>query len=200
MPVPLGEIHNWLYNEVAWLHIKWADFRRLYATSQERIDLLNAAAPAFFHHLQRMMWEGVLLHLCRITDHRKSMGHANLTIMRIPDAIPDLALRSVVKPLVNDAMQKTQFARDLRNRQLAHRELPPFQGQVNAPLATISHQNVEDALAAVRKAMNHIEQHYLNESVLYEHSIESLGGVESLVARLTTAIHARKVERERNLG
>jgi hypothetical protein len=97
-------------------------------TSQERVDLLNAAAPAFFHELQRMIWEDVLLHLCRITDPIKTMGHDNLTIMRLPNAIPDLALRAVVKPLVDDAGQKTQFARDWRNRRLAHQELPASRG------------------------------------------------------------------------
>src|SRR5258708_21458228 len=116
MPVPLGEIHHWLHDELAWLHIKWSDFRRLFATGQERVDLLNAAAPAFFSHLQQMMWEDALLHLCRITDPVKSGPHDHLTIMRIPDAIPDLALRDVVRPLVDDAKQKTQFARDWRNR------------------------------------------------------------------------------------
>jgi hypothetical protein len=48
--------------------------------------------------------------------------------------------------------------------------------------------------------MNHIERHYLNETVLYEHSIESLGGVEALVARLKKGIAAEKAERERKLG
>ena len=199
MPAPLGEIHHWLNDELAWLHIKWSDFRRLYATSQERVDLLNAAAPAFFHQLQQLIWEDVLLHLCRITDPIKSMGHDNLTIMRIPDAIPDPALRDAVKALVGDAKQKTQFAREWRNRRLAHQELPASQGQVAAPLPLASRQNVEEALAAVRKAMNCIERHYLNESVLYENSIEALGGVETLVARLTKGIRLEKAEREKKL-
>jgi len=200
MPAPLGEIHHWLHDELAWLHIKWSDFRRLYATGQERVDFLNATAPAFFNQLQRMMWEDALLHLCRITDPVKSVGHDNLTIMRIPDAIPDLALRAGVKLLVDDAKQKSEFARDWRNRRFAHRELPAFQGHVAAPLPPASRQNVEDALAAVRNAMNHIERHYLHETVLYEHSIEPLGGVEALIARLRKGIAAEKAERERKLG
>jgi hypothetical protein len=200
MPAPLGEIHHWLHDELAWLHIKWSNFHRLYATSHEQLDLLNAAAPAFFHQLQRMIWEDVLLHLCRLTDPPETMGHANLTISRIPDAIPDPGLRDVVKPLVDDAIQKTRFARDWRNRRLAHQELPASQGQVAAPLAPASGQNVEDALAALRKVMNRVERHYLNESVLYEHSIPVLGGVEALLARLTKGIRAEKAERERKLG
>ena len=200
MPVPLGEIHHWLHDELAWLHIKWSDFRRLYATSQDRVDLLNAVAPAFFHQFQRLMWEDVLLHLCRMTDPIKTMGHDNLTIMRIPDAVPEMALRDVVKTLVEDAKQKTQFARDWRNHRLAHQELPLRQGDFATPLLPASRQNVEDALAAVRRVLNQIERHYLNESVLYEQSIEALGGVESLLARLAKGIGAERAERERKLG
>jgi hypothetical protein len=200
MPAPLGEIHHWLNDEIAWLHIKWADFCRLYATGQQRVDLLNAAAPAFFQHLQQMMWEDVLLHLCRITDSVKTMGHDNLTIMRIPDAIPDQAFRDEVKSLAEDARQKTQFAREWRNRRLAHQELPPFQGQATAPLPSASRRNVEDALAALGVAMNRIEQRYLKESVLYQQSIESLGGVECLVARLAKGMEAEKAERDIKLG
>ena len=196
MPMPLGEIHHRLYDELAWLYIKWADFHRLYATGQERVDLLNKAAPAFFSQLQRMMWEDVLLHLCRITDPPKSGRHDHLTIMRSPDEIPDLALRAEVQQLVDDAKEKTRFARDWRNRYLAHLELPAFQGQMSMPLPSASRKDVEAALSAVCRVMNRIERSYLKETVLYEHSIEALGGVNVLVARLTKGIKAEKAERE----
>ena len=84
MPTPLGEIHYALHNEVAWLHLKWKDFRALFGRDQETIDLLNAAAPAFFHALQRMMWEDVLLHLCRLTDPPQSGRRDNLR-RKVPD-------------------------------------------------------------------------------------------------------------------
>jgi hypothetical protein len=147
-----------------------------------------------------MMWEDVLLHLCRITDPIKTMGHDNLTVMRIPDAIPDQAFRDEIKSLVEDVKRKTQFARDWRNRRLAHQELPPFQGQATAPPLPPSRQSIEDALAAVVTVMNRIERHYLKESVLYEQSIEALGGVECLVALLAKGIEAEKAEHEMKLG
>jgi hypothetical protein len=142
-----------------------------------------------------MMWEDILLHLCRITDAIQTCGHDNLTVRRIPDAIDNPALQNEVRALVHDVTQKTQFARDWRNRRLAHHELPAFQGQAPAaPLPAASRQHVEDALAVVRTVMNRIEKHYLNQSVLYEHSIEALGGVESLLARLTKGLGSRKDE------
>ena len=192
MPTPLGEIHYRLHDEIAWLHIKRADFCRLYATGQERVDLLNAAAPAFFHYLQRMMWEDVLLHLCRVTDPVKSRGHDNLSIMRIPDAIPDQPFRNEMKSLIDDAKRKTQFTREWRNRRLAHEELPAFGGQAAAPLPPANYRDVETALAALSVAMNRIERRYLNESVLYEQSIESMGGVERLIELVANSKQAKR--------
>ncbi len=192
MPAPLGEIHHWLHDELTWLHIKWSNFCRLYAKDRERLDLLNAAAPTFFSELRQTLLEDVLLHLCRITDPPKSKGHDTLTFRRIPVAIPDRALRAVIQPLVEDTKQRTKFARDWRNRRLAHRELPATHGQAAQRLPQATRQDVEDALAALRKIMNQIERHYLNKSVLYEHSIEALGGVESLVKRLASGLAAEK--------
>jgi len=127
------------------------------------------------------------------------MGHDNLTIMRIPDQIPDPAIGPFVKQLVDDAKQKTQFARDWRNRRLAHHELPRLQGHGATPLTPGSRQNVEDALDALRKAMNHIEQRYLKAAVRYDLTIEALGGVESLIERITIGLEAEKRERDREL-
>src|SRR5262249_36780520 len=146
MPALLGELHYALHHEVAWLHVKWTDFRGLFARSPETIELLNAAAPAFFQELQRMMWEDVLLHLFRLTDPPQSVGHDNLTLQRLPKLISDQNLLSQVKPLVDRAVQRTKFARDWRNRRLAHKELPPPAGQPAQALAPASRQDVEGAL------------------------------------------------------
>ncbi|MBI3465867.1 MAG: hypothetical protein HY000_22850, partial [Planctomycetes bacterium] len=178
MPAPLGEVHYALYNEVAWIHLKWQVFRALFATSPERIDLLNEVAPAFFHHLQGVLWEDVLLHLYRLTDSPKSMGHANLTLRRLPALIPDTSLRAEVESKVALVQEKTNFARDWRNRHLAHRELPPLDGERPRPLAPASRLQVEEALASIRTVMNCIENYYEKLPVSYEHSIAPLGGAE----------------------
>jgi hypothetical protein len=184
MGAPLGELHFALSNEVTWLHLKWKDYRTLFAHSQERIDLLNEAAPDFFGNLHRTLWEDVLLHLCRLTDPPKSMGRDNLTILQLPLLIEDIGLHEQVKNFAALAAVKTQFARDRRNRRLAHLELPDFDVTDSKPLAAASRQHVEDALAAIREAMNCVEVHYQDSPVAYEHSIEALGGVDSLLACL----------------
>jgi hypothetical protein len=52
MGSPLGEIYHSLGDEVAWLHLKWNAFHELFV-DRDTVALLNSAAPAFFHDLQR---------------------------------------------------------------------------------------------------------------------------------------------------
>lgn len=197
MPAPLGELHHTLYNEMAWLHLKWQDFRALFADSKQTVELLNQTAPTFFHHLHRALWEDMLLHLCRLIDPPQSAGHANLTLMRLPGMIPDRKLRRQAASLVRIADQKTKFARDWRNRRLAHKELVGVGGQRSQPLATASRQHVEQALAALRTLMNTIEQHYTGSEVAYEDSIADLSGVDSLLLYLRKGLDAQRQERQR---
>lgn len=186
----LGEIYHLLSDQVAWLHLKWDIFRELYA-DRDTVDLLNSAAPAYFHELQRQTREDIFLHLCRVTDPPLSAGKPTLTLRRLPGSVSDQAVRLNLQGLVDDAVQKTAFARDWRNRRLAHTELNRSQ-----PLAPASRKHVEDALNAIRQVMNRLEQTYLNKTVSYEHTIPDLGGVASLIAVLRKGVGARRAERE----
>jgi len=200
LPQPLVALLYGLEKELMWLHLKWYDFRKLYANTQETITLLNAAAPDFFYNLHYMMWDDVLLHLCRITDKTKVSGKKTLTVRSISTHIPDETFSKTVEAQVTDACEKTKFARDRRNRRIAHCELPPLKGEMHKPLAGASRKKVEDALTSLRNTMNIVEYRYCGKKVRYEHSIEALGGVESLLSRLQLGVDTRRVELERRHG
>ena len=48
MGAELGALFTALYEEVLSLHIKIAEYRVLYSTKRERVDILNEAAGSFF--------------------------------------------------------------------------------------------------------------------------------------------------------
>ena len=66
----IGESFAILHNHVAWLYSKWFDYKDLY-DSVPRIDLMNATAGPFFHDLQIMLHESILLHMRRLADPKK---------------------------------------------------------------------------------------------------------------------------------
>jgi AbiU2 len=186
-----GAIRDDLRNQVGLLHIRWQEYRRLFAASPEIILLLNKTAPAFFYEVERVMWENVIVQLCRITESPQMGVHEHLTIQRFPSMISELTVRQEVQVLVDAVVAKTKFARDWRNRKLAHMELPPPSGEVAVPLADASRRQIEDALSSVRDVMNYLEKHYLGCPVSYEHAIEPVGGVASLLAVLREGLEAR---------
>ena len=106
--------------------------------------------------------------------------------------------RTKVDGSVADAVDKIKFARDWRNRRLAHRELPPLDGKPPKPLAKASRKHVEDALGSIRAAMNHVESHYEKSTTGYEYAIEPSGSVSALVHYLERGLQSqRREDRER---
>jgi len=186
----LGQLFHCLWQECAWVHLKWNEFVALFGTNAGRVDLVNKAAPAFFRLVQDSVWEGVLLHICRLTDPPKTMGKGNLTIRRLPPLVLS-ALRPKVEQLVETAQLRCEFARDWRKRHIAHRDLELALGGTAIPLAAATKNSVRDALAAIAAVLNVIQAHYLDHSaVMYDRMIGGLGNAESLLYVLRDGIEA----------
>jgi hypothetical protein len=155
----LGPLYRGLCQEVTWLHAKWKQYRILFAESPERIAILNEAAGFFFHVIQDVLWEDVVLHIARLTDRPTSAGKDNLTLLRLEGAVSDRVLSAEIAVLVDQARSATEFARAWRNRRLAHRDLSLAIGTGATPLPGISRADVESALASIRSTVNKIESH-----------------------------------------
>ena len=130
----LGELFYELFNDLSWLHMKWKQYRDLFGTNAERIELLNSAAPLFVGILQRVILDDVILHLARLTDWPKSSGRDNLTVRRLPDLIGDEALRDHAESALSRVMATCVSARKWRNRRIAHSDLRFLLPYVGCPL------------------------------------------------------------------
>jgi hypothetical protein len=92
----LGEQYSELWQDIAYVHMKWGEYVVLFGTKPSRIDLINRAAPAFFGMFEREMWKNILLHLARLTDPPESLGSKlkrNLTLQNLPNLVEDRALK-----------------------------------------------------------------------------------------------------------
>ena len=69
----LGPVFNRLWNDAAWLHLKWNEFVKLFTKSPAQMRDLNTA-PGFFHQVQELWWHDLLLHIFRMTDNRKDVS------------------------------------------------------------------------------------------------------------------------------
>lgn len=192
----LGPVYHSLYNDFAWLHIKWQQFVELFGTSSERVELLNHAAALFFRIIQDILWEDTLLHLTRLTDPPISMGRGNLTIQQLPTLITNRKLRDEVQALVNAAVVATRFARDWRNRHIAHRDVQLALNAGSNPLAPASRKHVKDALFAIARVFQSINEFYFKSEILFDALSEPKGAI-SVLQVIQDGLEAEKRRQKR---
>jgi hypothetical protein len=198
MGEPLGTQYAALWQEVVRLHMYWAEYVELFGTKPTRIDLLNRAARSFFRMLQDELWESRLLHIARITDPPTSVGEkTNLTLRNLPNLIDDKKLKAQVDGLIKVLLEKTKFARDWRNRVLAHLDLDLALDQPAKPLLNGSRLEVNDALKAIADVMNIVAAHYLDEGETAFHLFDQTGGADALLYVLDNGLEADAARTER---
>jgi hypothetical protein len=197
MPPALAALYQELWPEVVWLASAWQEFKDLYG-DQANIDLLNDTAPAFFGDLQRSQQQGVMMHLCRVTDPPVSAGKPTLTLRRVAPLIDNAALAAKVEGFVTAAVNATAFAREWRNRQGAHCELPPsITGQPAAPFPRAAWRDFEGAIASITAVMDAVSLHYCDSTTGFHLGTATLGGVSSLLYFLKMGSEADKQQRDR---
>ena len=163
----LGPIYNSLWNECAWMHVRWQEYQELYGKGAERVELLNRVGASFFRITQDAIWEGILLQMCALTDAPETFGKPNLSILALPPLIKDEPFRAEIKPLVEAARESTEFARDWRNRRIAHRDLDLVLGKSARPLAEASRIKVSDAIQKLSEVLRRMSLFYLDSDLVF---------------------------------
>ncbi len=196
----LGSIYSQLWQELAWLYRSWAEYVVLFGTRESRVTLLNEAAPAFTRIMQDSLWEGVLLHVARLTDPAKSVGKLNLSICALEVAATDLSLKNKLSPCVQAALLAADFCRDWRNRHLAHRDLNLALKRGAEPLKPASRTKVNEALSSLSAVLNVVSRHYFDSTTVFDIDLRvggGPGGAMSLLYVVDAGLEAEKTKRER---
>lgn len=179
----LGTSFFALHRKLVELHILWQQYRQLFGTDSETVRLLNRTAGLFFKIVQDELWDSILLGISRMTDPPKSSGQKNLTLRSLPDLITDTALRGELEILCEKARSEARFAREHRNKRIAHQDHGYLSGRAANPLNGISRQSVETMLAALRAVLNRLNLHFCDSTTLYEDFIDE-SGARLLVQKL----------------
>lgn len=195
----LGPLYDALYNEVLWIHTKWLEYRKLFAGTKARVELLNSSAGFFFYIVQDVMWEDVLLHVARLTDPAEKGSNKNLSLQCLPSAVPDPALAGEVQVLVDAAVQKAKFARKNRDKRLAHRDRKHALGTAATSISLGSRKNIEEALASFAAVLNRLHSEYLEGEVAFRDVVAGAGDANALVYHLATAAEAEDRRKKRML-
>jgi hypothetical protein len=192
----LGRFYHALWNELAWLYLKWGEYVVLFGTKPSRIGLINRAAGEFFRIIQDGLWEDTLLHIARLTDSPRSAGKDNLSIRGLPSLIANLDRRQVVQLSLDEALTKSEFARDWRNRHIAHKDLRLALADGAEPLKPASRAAVREALGALADVLNAVSGMYLNSTTAFE-GLGARRGAEALLYVIDDGLKSDQERRDR---
>lgn len=189
----LGPVYSALSADLVHLYSKWLEYRALFGESPGRVELVNSIAPSFFRMVQDILWNDVLLHVARLTDPPQRGAFENLTLLCLDSHLDDENLRTRIRDLNERALSRAAFARDYRNKRLAHNDLSHALERAE-PLTLGSRQDVEEVLAAFSEVLNALNSHFAGATMAYREVIGDVGGAHSLLYALADA---RQTEDER---
>ena len=176
----LGNTYYLLSQDAQWVHIHWSEYHEFYGVGEEVISVLKRTAPSFFSRLQKTMWRDVLMRISRLTDPISVGNKRNLSIAILPGLVQDAELRESVDTEVRQAVLLAKFARDIRNRRLAHTDLDYAEKPEIRPLAKASVDKIDAVLAAIGKVLNTVQLHFLDSTTSYGSPILNRGVRELL--------------------
>ncbi|SDQ20312.1 hypothetical protein SAMN05428982_0071 [Pseudoxanthomonas sp. CF385] len=184
----LGLAFSTLHGKLIELHMLWQQYRQLFGLDDETVALLNRTAGLFFKIVQDEIWDSVLLGISRMTDPPETRGKKNLTIHSLPPLVDDPALRKELQDLCSAALAQAAFAREHRNKRIAHQDHGYATDRAANSLSGISRERVETMLSALRAIMNRLNLHFKESTTFYEDFVDE-SGARVLVSKL------RKFER-----
>jgi hypothetical protein len=145
------------------LHLKWNEFVALFAVSPGQIDTLNTAAPGFFYLVSEAWWDGLILHIFRMTDGNRKV----LSLVTLKQLVPP-AIRPSYEPKLKLALAASRFAHDLRHAGIGHRNREV--ALKVKPVPRSSREQIRKAIAAIDGALHFVDHHYTGqEAPIYDH-------------------------------
>lgn len=200
MPETLRPIWEALYNEVLAAHMRWIFFRQLFAESEERINVLNAAASTFFGVIQSILLNDVQLTLSKLADRALTNGKANATLERLVKVMAtssEQPLMEKLNQLLIAYRASCERITHRRNTQIAHYDhatlLEQYEGGSTAPLGP-SRREIEEALAALRCFMEPAEIYLTARPTAYQEVFCQADG-EALVSVLQKGLRYQELQR-----
>ncbi len=182
MPPQLEAEINALWQEIAWLHMKWAEYDALYGRDAERIELLNSVADQFFGVVEMVLWGDLLLHISRLTGSPRSAGKHSLTVRRLPQLVDSVAAAAVGQA-VQEAVDSAAFAKPARDKLYAHTDLAIATGAAAATFDLGSRTQMREALGKLVAAIDSVTLRYSESTNGFDFS-HGFGTAEDVVKAL----------------
>jgi hypothetical protein len=152
----------------------WDVYRSLFGTNKERVDLLNAASGHVTRTFQDSLHERVILGICQVSDPAGSGSRKNVTVRGLPQYIVDPVQRTEIDRMLIDVESSTSFARELRNKLIAHSDLGAVSGSHVVDFS--SRIKIVEAIKSIIEPLRHVYSHFFGAHKLYHPITEGTTG------------------------
>ena len=171
--------------ECVWSWTVRDQYRKIYEKGERRLTLLNEVASMFFHDLQVIMIEHIILQMCKLTESAKSNGHSNLSALYLVDVVPHPAGKSQeLTQLVASLKVFRKKVVDARRKIIAHSDLSTFlSGETHGEFSV---QDEELFWEDLRKIVDIFHSHYCNG--MYPINAVTQYDAEDMVVALKKAV------------
>jgi hypothetical protein len=156
-PAEIAELYRPLWEDVAGLYLKWRIYRKVFATAQADLDVLNETAGVFFSLAHNMWIREVVRVLGCLTDPSETGGKKNLSLAALVNAVNQVKGPTDLRLKADDVISSYKPFKDHRNRNISHHDLDTRKGVAVVPLPSISRIDIERALRSIADLMNAIE-------------------------------------------
>jgi len=186
-----GQI-NCLKRSIEILHAYWKLFADLFASGNDKIDLLNQSASTFFVMVSFAFRERVVLGIARLLDPPRTIKQDNLVLERIINDLRPIAEPALVSKLERhlNALRKDRSIIEYRHKRIAHSDLKVSLKVTPAPSVTT--KDIDHALNILSHFMNLIHVQYENKEPHGYRHIVIPNGVLDLEAHLMLGVAAIK--------
>lgn len=153
----------------------------------DNLELANETAPTFFRCAQDALWQEVNLEIARLTDKlevagKRTDGFRNLLELAKLKLSKDES--SNLEKKLNDALKACEPIRNRRNKFLAHSDIEEVEEEF---IPATKKENTEQALKAIVKFMNALEDSLGKRPIMYFEIGMSPWGSNSLMIALRKA-------------
>lgn len=201
-PSGTGELFHLISTKVSILHLHWKNYRALYGTTPERIDLLNYTASYFFVLVEDVLRDDILLRISKLIEGAGSGRKKKVSIKRLLEEIKEHILPEDYDKISKNLRELDNYCKKLkniRNKQIAHSDLNAALDENIKKSLGVSRDYIEDILLRIRNIIGSIEKLFMDSSTYYEY-ILSTNDAEQLISVLERARNFEEEERERVLG
>jgi len=128
---------------------------------------MNGVAPGLFETLHDILWESILLDLAKFCDPIRVGPGKPLSLALLSSLVPAGKV-SELGGAVSEMQAKTAFARDWRNRHIAHWDYELAADSAAKPLAFASRHAAQEAFSAIVRVLEAIDMHFTGSSLDFD--------------------------------